>query len=137
MASVAFSAERRAARTSEPPSSRQVRNRVGRIIAFILCILFALVGFVPVFAAVIVRSETVQVWAAKETAELLEREVGTRAEYHVHVKPWPLTVALQDVVIDGDDGRPQMLISRWALTRAFSDMDELERWLNRVTGAKR
>lgn len=41
------------------------------------------------------------------------------------------------VVIEADDGRPQILITRWALTRVFADMDELERWLDTVTGAKR
>lgn len=131
-------AERRKARTSDPPSSRQVRRRVGRVIAFILCILFALVGFVPVFAAVIVRSTTVQQWAAKETAALLEEEVGTRASYDVHVKPWPLTVALEDVVVDGDDGKgPFLTVERASLRpRIFSllagklDVGEVE-----ITGA--
>ena len=40
-------------------------------------------------------------------------------------------------VIEADDGRPQIVVSRWALTRAFGDLDELEGWLDRVTGSKR
>jgi hypothetical protein len=41
------------------------------------------------------------------------------------------------LVIEADDGRPQFVVSRWALTRAFDDLDGLEQWLDRVTGAKR
>lgn len=31
-----------------------------------------------------------------------------------------------------DDGRPELIVSRWALTRAFTDIAELDRWLQRV-----
>lgn len=33
-----------------------------------------------------------------------------------------------------DNGRPEWIASRWALTRAFSSLDELRTWLARVTG---
>ena len=36
--------------------------------------------------------------------------------------------------IDGDDGRPLYIASRWALTRSFSDLGEVDAWLTRVTG---
>ena len=35
---------------------------------------------------------------------------------------------------DTDDGRPQLVCSRWAMTRAFDNLPELETWLQRVTG---
>lgn len=35
---------------------------------------------------------------------------------------------------DGDDGRPQLVCSRWAMTRAFDNLAELETWLVRVEG---
>jgi hypothetical protein len=36
------------------------------------------------------------------------------------------------VEIPSDDGRPELILSRWALTRAFSDLAELERTLDRM-----
>jgi hypothetical protein len=38
--------------------------------------------------------------------------------------------------IDGDDGKPLIVISRWALTRCFASLDEVAAWLRRV-GARR
>ncbi|MFT3818297.1 MAG: hypothetical protein QM750_11955 [Rubrivivax sp.] len=38
-------------------------------------------------------------------------------------------------LIDGDDGRPMLVVSRWALTRAFSSPADAESWLQRVTGS--
>jgi hypothetical protein len=37
-------------------------------------------------------------------------------------------------LIDGDDGRPLLVVSRWALCRSFADLGELEAWLQRVEG---
>lgn len=36
------------------------------------------------------------------------------------------------IEIPGDNGRPELILSRWALTRAFSDLAELERTLDRM-----
>lgn len=36
--------------------------------------------------------------------------------------------------IDSDFGGEEFVASRWALTKAFSTMDALEAWLDRVTG---
>lgn len=33
---------------------------------------------------------------------------------------------------EGDDGRVQVVVSRWALCRSFASLDELEDWLDRV-----
>jgi hypothetical protein len=38
-------------------------------------------------------------------------------------------------LIEGDDGRPLLIVSRWALTTSFDDAAAAERWLNRVAGA--
>lgn len=40
------------------------------------------------------------------------------------------------VLIDTDEGRPQLVCSRWAMTRAFDDLAELEVWLQRVEGSR-
>lgn len=36
------------------------------------------------------------------------------------------------VLIDTDDGRPQLVCSRWAQTRAFSRLADVEAWLGMV-----
>lgn len=35
-----------------------------------------------------------------------------------------------------DDGRPSLIASKWALCREFTDLAEMERWLDMVTGRK-
>jgi hypothetical protein len=37
---------------------------------------------------------------------------------------------------EGDDGRPLMIVSRWALTTSFDDLAAAERWLARVAGVR-
>lgn len=34
--------------------------------------------------------------------------------------------------IDGDDGRPLFIVSRWALTKALSTLDEVDAFLDKV-----
>ena len=41
-------------------------------------------------------------------------------------------VVLHD--IEGDDGRRVYIASRWALTRSFAEIEDVERWLDRVCG---
>lgn len=40
--------------------------------------------------------------------------------------------------LTGDDGQPEYVVTqtRWALTRAFRSLDELEAWLPRLEGAR-
>lgn len=48
------------------------------------------------------------------------------------------TAALAGIVlhrIDGDFGRPCYIATRWALTKHFETLAEVEAWLARVTGA--
>lgn len=45
--------------------------------------------------------------------------------------------ALQGIelhVLAGDDGRPEYIATKWAMTRAFDDIHELDLWLLRVEG---
>jgi len=37
-------------------------------------------------------------------------------------------------LIDGDDGRPSLVVSRWALCKSFNYPAEAEAWLKRVRG---
>jgi translocation and assembly module TamB len=87
---------------SSVPASRRFTN-VSRILSLILCFLFAIVGAVPILAGVLVRTEGVRVWAAEKTSRLIEDQLGARATYEIHVEPWPLSLALENVVVEGDD----------------------------------
>lgn len=66
------------------------------------------------------------------TAAMLELDSKRLATTKARCALWGAVMS----VIEGDDGRPMILITRWALTRSFSDLDEVEQWLDRV-GAKR
>lgn len=37
-------------------------------------------------------------------------------------------------VMEGDAGRPQYIVSRWALTKALDSLEDLQAWLDRVGG---
>lgn len=38
--------------------------------------------------------------------------------------------------LQDDRGRPEYIATRWAMTKAFSSLDELAAWLDRVAGPK-
>jgi predicted trehalose synthase len=56
------------------------------------------------------------------------------------LKPWRnaqaecLLAGFAAALIDGDDGRPMLVCSRWALTKAFTELQEFSAWLTRVRG---
>lgn len=62
---------------------------------------------------------------------------------HAELKAWATAQArcalagFKADVIDGDDGRLLLVVSRWALTRAFLTPAEVEPWLRRVQGSTR
>ncbi len=74
-----------------------------------LCALFALIGAVPLGLGALVRTGPVRAWAARETAALVERELGIVARYRVAVQAWPMALDLEEVVVDADDGGPPVL----------------------------
>lgn len=55
-------------------------------------------------------------------------------------KPWEdlqaryLLKQFHASLIDGDDGRPLLVVSRWALCMSFTDSSVAEAWLKRVGG---
>ncbi|WP_433937719.1 translocation/assembly module TamB domain-containing protein [Sorangium cellulosum] len=87
-----------------------------------LCVVFAVIGGIPLALGVLVRTETVRAWAAYETAALLERELGITARYDVRVQAWPLMVGLNRLVVDSSDGgAPFLELERVAIRpRLFS-----------------
>ena len=69
-------------------------------------------------------------------------DAGERAPSTDHLKPWVnaqarcLLAGYQAVLTEADDGRPMVVDSRWALTRRFTDLDELDQWLTRARSAR-
>lgn len=45
-----------------------------------------------------------------------------------------LLAGFQAALSDDDAGRPTLIVSRWAMTRRFADLGELDRWLHRLSG---
>src|SRR5690606_11151891 len=56
-------------------SRRSARRDVGRLIARLLCFLFAFVGLIPVAGGFLLGSAPVHRWAARETARLLQEHL--------------------------------------------------------------
>ncbi len=81
----------------------------GRLLARLFCGLFAVIGALPLAAALLARSEAVRSWAAAETARILEQELGVAASYRVEVRLFPLELALRDLTVPSADGKQAFL----------------------------
>ncbi len=71
----------------------------GRRIARLFCLLFALVGLVPLSGGLLLRSSPVRTWAASETSRLLSVHLGMSATYEVELSLVPLRLEIRDLVI--------------------------------------
>lgn len=99
---------------SVPPLSsrsgrRGNRRDWGRLVARILCAVFALIGTLPLAAGAALRSDHVRQRAAETTADVLKRELGIEASYGVEVSLLPFRVTLTDVVVPATDGGKPVL----------------------------
>jgi translocation and assembly module TamB len=83
--------------------SRKPRHDWGRLFARFFCLIFGIIGAVPLGVGLLVRTSVVRNWAARETAAVLQRELGVSAHYGVEVRAWPLSFALSNVVVDASD----------------------------------
>src|SRR4051812_6978068 len=86
------------------PYSPRRRRDWGRMFAQLLCLVFGVIGAVPFGVGLLVRTPPVKVWAARETATVLARELGVAARYRVEVQALPFSIGLSDVVVEGSDG---------------------------------
>ncbi|MFO0570349.1 MAG: translocation/assembly module TamB domain-containing protein [Polyangiaceae bacterium] len=89
----------------------------GRLLARLLCAVFALIGVVPLALAVGLRSKPVLDWAARETSRVLQTELGVTATYRVEMQLLPLRIALHDVVVPASDGGAPFLVAESASVR--------------------
>jgi translocation and assembly module TamB len=98
------------------------RKDWGRIFALVLSAIFAVIGAVPLGLGLLVRTDPVRAWAARETAALVAEKLGVSARYEVRVQAWPMMIALERVVVDASDGpAPFLEVERVALRpRPFS-----------------
>ncbi len=108
-------------RRAQKPVPRR-RWDPGRLLAQLLCAVFAVVGGLPLLGGMLVRSKPIQEWAASETARVLKEQLGVTASYRVEMKLWPLQVSVHDLVVPSNDGgAPALQAKRVAVTpRVFS-----------------
>ncbi|MDZ4063738.1 MAG: hypothetical protein U1E22_03625, partial [Coriobacteriia bacterium] len=102
---------------SPPPKFRKRRRpRVGQWIARFFALLFALLGLLPVVAGALLRTEYARERASEESHRLLLAELGIDASFRPSVRPWPLTVILDDVQVASSDGTaPAVTVERLTL----------------------
>lgn len=93
-----------------PPLRRARRRQWGRLFARILCVLFAVIGLVPVGVGVLVRTSWARGLATRETQKIV-RGLGVDARYELELRLWPLSVTLANVRVASSDGGPPALTS--------------------------
>ncbi len=91
----------------------------GAVVAYALCLLFAIVGVFPLLLGGVVRSSWARAWAVTETEQLL-RDQGISATYGVGVRLWPMALELTDVrVVASDGGSPAIASPRVSVRPRF------------------
>lgn len=92
---MAGSKHRRLARPVKP-----TRTDWGQRIARLLCVLFALIGLIPLSGGLLLRSAPAKHWAASETSRLLLQELGLAATFRVELSLVPLRLSILDLAVD-------------------------------------
>jgi translocation and assembly module TamB len=110
------------AEKSRTPTFQSPGWDLGRLVARVLCAVFAVIGALPLLGGVLVRSAPIQRWTASETARVLKEQLGVTATYQVRMKLWPLQVSIRNLVVPSSDGgAPALRAARIAVTpRIFS-----------------
>jgi translocation and assembly module TamB len=99
-----------------PPVRRTKRRDWGRVVARILCVVFALVGLVPVALGVLVRTSWARRLATEETQKVAKK-YGVDATYDLQLRLWPLTVTLRNLRVEASDGGTPVLTARSATAK--------------------
>lgn len=123
--------------SSRSPLSRPIP--VSRRLARVVCVLFALVGLVPIALAVVARTAWAERWIAAEASRQLQERLGIAAHFEVEVRPWPFAVIVERLVVDDKTGeRPFALVERavakphlFSLMSGKIDVGDIE-----ITGAR-
>lgn len=99
-----------------PPVRRKKRRDWGRIVARVLCVLFAIIGLVPASVGLLVRTSWARGIATTETRKILAG-FGVNATYDLELKLWPLSVTLRNIRVEASDGGSPFLTARRASAR--------------------
>ena len=96
-----------------PPVRRQRRRDWSRLIARVLCVIFALAGLVPVGVGLLARTRWARGIATNETQKLIAG-YGVNATYDLELKLWPLSLTLRNIRVEASDGGTPFLTARRA-----------------------
>ncbi len=92
------------ARQRRPRRRMRRRTDWGGRVARVLCGLFAIVGALPLAAGALARMDSIQSWAALETARILQQELALDAQYDLRLQPWPPRLVLTNLRVNASDG---------------------------------
>ena len=86
------------------PAVRRTRRRDwGRVLARVLCVVFALAGLVPVGVGLLVRTKWARGIATRETQKIVS-SYGVEANYDLELRLWPLSLTMRNLRVDASDG---------------------------------
>ncbi len=106
----------------------------GRLVARVLCAIFAVIGALPLLAAALLSSGPLTRWAERETARVLRQELGISATYRVELRLLPLRLAVVGLTVPATDGGSPALVAEsvtvaprvFALFGGRLDLGEIE-----------
>jgi translocation and assembly module TamB len=110
------------------------RWELGRWVARALCAVFAVIGALPLLAAAALSSGPLTRWAERETARVLEQQLGVVATYRVELRLLPLRLAIVNLTVPASDGGSPALVAEtvtvaprvFALFGGRLDLGEIE-----------
>ncbi len=106
----------RASTQLPPVPQRRHRRDWGAVAAKVFCVLFALVGVMPLGVGLVVRSAWARAWAARETKHALEQQ-GVNATFEMALRLWPVSLELTNLRVDSSDGGAPAVTSPRASVR--------------------
>lgn len=86
------------------PRARAARADPVRLVAQALCLVFGLIGTLPIAVELLLRTEPLRVYAADQTARILREQLGIRATYDVRLRLVPLMLEIEHLVVPASDG---------------------------------
>ena len=102
--------------TQLPPVRRKKRRSWGRLLARIMCVVFAIVALLPVGVGLLVNTSWARGIAEKETRKVI-KGYGVEARYDLELHLWPLSVGLRNLRVESTDGQGPFLTARRATAR--------------------
>lgn len=92
----------------------------GKTLARALCLVFGLIGLVPLSGGLLLRSSPVLNWAERETSRLLAEKLGLSARYDVALSLLPLKLEVKNLVVpDQSEDEPAIFARLIAVQPRF------------------